>query len=543
MLAVLAAGGLLAGCGSHVLPALAPAPPRVLPMTPASVIGATEVPLRPDPVWAILDSAATRFKAGQTELDAGRLAAARDEFNAAVDVLLQSPTGARGDARLSAEYDRLLDRINALEGLAVREGDGFSAAKSEPAAIDDLLRVAVFDRPQPAATTAETVAADLATTVHDLPITVNLKVLSSIELLQGRLRPFLLEGLERGAPYMPMIQRVFKAEGLPLDLAYVPLIESAFMNNALSRASARGMWQFGLGTARDYGLQQNWFLDERSDPEKATRAAAQHLKMLIEMFGGDWNLALASYNAGQGTVERAIKRSKISDYWKLTATSKYLPRETREYVPMILASIIIARNPGQYGFEVGAAAPAAVERVTVPDALDLRIVAEWTGVPIERIRELNPELRRGTTPLGKHDLKVPLGTATTVEARLANADPSIFAPRHTVGRNETLATIARDFKLSVRDLAAANGLKTTAKVPTGQSLLVPSVPAPVLASRPASAMPGSTDKPTPATYRVKPGDTLASIARQFETTIGDLKRLNQLSTDLIIAGDRLTVRR
>ena len=143
---------------------------------------------------------------------------------------------------------------------------------------------------------------------------------------------------------------------MPLDLAYVPLVESAFKNNALSRASARGMWQFMPATGREHGLDQTWFVDERSDPEKATRAAAQYLKTLHKMFDGDWNLALASYNAGPGRLQGAIRRAKTSDYWKMTPTTRYLPRETREYVPMIMAAIIIAKNPALYGFEVGTAA-------------------------------------------------------------------------------------------------------------------------------------------------------------------------------------------
>src|SRR4030095_10775571 len=154
-----------------------------------------------------------------------------------------------------------------------------------------------------------------------------------------------------------MIQNVFKSEGLPLDLAYVPLVESAFKNNALSRVSARGMWQFMLGTGLEHGLDHTWFVDERADPEKATRAAAQYLKTLSRMFDGDWYFALASYNAGPGRLQGAVRRSKITDYWEITASSRYLPRETREYVPMILAAILIAKNPSLYGFEIGAAAP------------------------------------------------------------------------------------------------------------------------------------------------------------------------------------------
>jgi membrane-bound lytic murein transglycosylase D len=382
---------------------------------------------------------------------------------------------------------------------------------------------------------------------------LNSKVLSYVELFQGNLRSFMEEGLERGSQYLPMIQDVFKSEGLPLDLAYLPLIESAFKNTALSRASAKGMWQFELGTAKDYGLSQDWFLDERSDPMKATRAAAQHLKMLIQMFDGDWNMALASYNAGQGRILRAVKLSKQSDYWKLTSTSRYLPRETREYVPMVMAAIIIAKNPAQYGFNIDTVETPQSELVTIPNALDLRFIAEWTGVSIDDIRALNPELRRTLTPLGKHDLRVPLGTAASVEAKLATADASIFKPinLYTVKKGDTITSVARSHKISTDNLLQANDLKkgsrnTMPRLRPGQQLQVPFPSATATAAltstskRPVTPVVAS---PATTTYRVKPGDTLSAIARQFAMSVTDLKKLNQLSSDSISVGDKLTVRR
>ena len=177
-------------------------------------------------------------------------------------------------------------------------------------------------------------------------------MLAYIELFQGRLHDFIQEGMIRGGKYLPMIQSVFRAEGLPLDLAYVPLVESAFKPNALSRAKAKGVWQFMAGTGAENGLRRDWYIDERSDPEKATVAAAKYLQTLSKMFDGDWHLALASYNGGPGRMQRAIKRAGgVDDFWKLAAKAKLLPRETREYVPMILAAIVIARNPAQYGFD------------------------------------------------------------------------------------------------------------------------------------------------------------------------------------------------
>ncbi|HET9372680.1 MAG TPA: LysM peptidoglycan-binding domain-containing protein [Vicinamibacterales bacterium] len=484
------------------------------------------------------------FSEGRSEMEHGRIESARDHFDRAIDLLLSEPGGARSQPRLRAEFDSLLDRISALEVIALREGDGFTEAKSVPAALDDLLEAAMFERPTPAETTEETVIADLARTPHDLPIPINDKVLSYVELFQARLKDFMQAGLERGLQYLPMIQRVFREEGIPIDLSYVPLVESAFKVNAQSRASARGMWQFMLGTGREMGLQQNWFLDERADPEKATRAAAQYLKSLNNFFG-DWHLALASYNAGPGRVQRAMRLSRRSDYWELTATSRYLPRETREYVPMILAAVIIARNPTLYGFELGAPTPISYERVTVPGALDLRIIAEWASVEVEQIQALNPELRRTTTPTGSHELKVPYGTAATVQAKLDAADPGLFVKFdfHTVKRGETAAGIARKYGIKTADLLAANQLKTT-RLRANTVLTIPSRATSALpaAPKPTASAPSSSAS-TALTYRVRRGDTLFSIARQFDTTVATLKQLNSLSSDRINPGDRLTVRR
>ena len=517
-------------------------------VAPVVHVPASPVVLVADPVAVLIGAAEREFAKGEVELKAGRLVAARQYFDQAIDVLIDAPGGPRSSARLSVAFDRMIDRISALDVLALREGDGFTEAKSVPAVIDELLGATTFDTPPPPTmSTAETVADDLARTPHDLPITPNTRVLSYIELFQGRLRRFLEDGLARSQQYMPMILSVFKSEGLPLDLAYVPLIESAFKPNALSRASARGMWQFMQPTAQEYSLRQNWFLDERSDPEKATRAAAQYLKALGGMFDGDWNLALASYNAGQGRISRAVKKAKTFDYWKLTETTKYLPRETREYVPMIQAAIIIAKNPERYGFDVAPPAPIAYETVSINGALDLKFIAEWAGVSTEEIQKLNPELRRTTTPMGAHQLKVPLGTAPTIQAKLETVDASLFRTFkfHTVRRGETVTSIARKYNLKVADLREANGLAANAKVKANQSLSIPTPTTNALPSAAATrpAVTATARAATPQTYRVKPGDTLFSIARLFDITVGDLKRLNQLSSDRIGIGDRLTVRK
>jgi len=555
-LLVVSLSGWLIGCGARVPPPVLPPSshiPQPLPVEPFKGLPVTsEVAIVPDRIAGIIAKVEQRFQEGRAEWERGRFAAAREHFDGAVEIMLNLPEGARGEPRLQRAFEQLLDRISALELLSFRDADGLAESRSEPAAIDELLSAGMFDTPAPAATTADIVAADLQRTPHDLPITVNSKVLSYVELFQGRLRDFMQAGLDRGQRYLPMIQNVFKSEGLPLDLAYVPLVESAFKNNALSRVSARGMWQFMLGTGLEHGLDHTWFVDERAEPEKATRAAAQYLKTLNRMFDGDWYFALASYNAGPGRLQGAVRRSKKTDYWEITASTRYLPRETREYVPMILAAILIARNPTLYGFEIGAAAPLAYESVTVPGALPLATIAEWVDLEVEHLQDLNPELRRTTTPMTTHQLKVPVGTSATIQQKIAALDASEYRTFrfHSVKKGETLATIARRYSLTTKQLRDANELASS-KVSRNQTLMIPQRPAaalPTSAARPSAATRTMATASTstasgPQTYRVRQGDTLYSIARQFGTSIGDLRRLNQLSDDRIKIGDRLTIRR
>jgi membrane-bound lytic murein transglycosylase D len=465
---------------------------------------------------------------------------------------------------------------------------GFQEQPPEPAAIDQLRSIA-SETPAPTAETTEAVVEDLVTDAPEMEIPLNARVLSYVELFSGRLKTYLQDGLKRGAQYLPMIHAVFQEEGLPGELAYVPLIESAFKPNAVSSASAKGMWQFMRGTALENGLKHDWYIDERADPEKATRAAARYLKTLYGMFG-DWPLALASYNGGPGRVQRAMKSSGRTDFWALSSTSRFLPRETRDYVPLIMAAVIVARNPAQYGLEeVESSAAPLIERVALSEPLDLRRVADWLGVPLTELQQLNPELRRWTTPLraAEYELKVPEGGAEVVRARLAEADPALLTPvaRHTVKKGDTLNSVAKRLKVTRADLAAANYLSTSAKLRAGQQLVIPKPPALVPLSVPAApvapetqlaattgldtpagvdTLPAAASDPEPATvnastrpvaktapvkrnaevtvvHRVKSGETLTSIARRYGTSVASLKQWNRLRGSTILAGQRLTV--
>jgi membrane-bound lytic murein transglycosylase D len=321
-------------------------------------------------------------------------------------------------------------------------------------------------------------ADDLNVTQHiDIPL--NARVTSFVRLFTGRLKGYLEGGLERGAQFLPMIREIFRSEGLPQELVFVPLVESAFKPTALSRAKAKGVWQFIPSTGREHGLRRDWYVDERSDVEKSTRAAAKYLKTLYTLFG-DWHLALASYNAGPGRVQQAMRRSGHEDFWSIAAKGRYLPRETRDYVPLILAATVIARNPAEYGLSIAPAALQGVETVILPGPVDLRRIAEWAGTSLEVIQALNPELRRWITPMQVvgYELKVPEGTAAPVRASLAVATPAEMAPvdHYKVKKGDTLISIARRLGVARSDLAEANYLSSSARLSVGQRLIIPRAP-------------------------------------------------------------------
>ena len=459
--------------------------------------------------------------------------------------------------------------------------------------------------PTPGAVPAQVTAADLWSSAPDIDIPMNSQVKEFVALFTGKRKAFLEGGLSRGMRYLPMIRDILRAEGLPLDLAYVPLVESAFKPMAVSGAQAKGIWQFMSGTGLENGLTHDWYIDERAEAEKATRAAAKYLKSLRTMFKGNWALALAAYNAGQGRVQRALKRSGRSDFWALTGSTTYLPRETRNYVPSVMATMVIARDPAKYGFDIQPTDTPPVETVILPGAVDLRWIATWIGSSVRAIQALNPELRRWLTPIraADHPLKVPSGTGDIIRAHLAQARPDELAPLdwHTVEKGETLVAIARKLKVTRTDLAEANYLSTRARLQVGQQLMVPRAPALQLArqdSQPPAVAPGTSeaadvmasvdtqpktegeadlvasadvavetmvdaqpevdagidaavaanvpdapaDAPPPSVvHRVKRGDTLFSLARLYRTTVASLKRWNQLQSNTILVGQRLTI--
>jgi membrane-bound lytic murein transglycosylase D len=329
-------------------------------------------------------------------------------------------------------------------------------------------------------------------------------------------------------------------------------VESAFKTSALSRAKAKGVWQFMPETGRRFGLAQDWWVDERSNPEKSTRAAAQYLRELYEMFG-DWNLAMAAYNAGEGRVSRSLDRTGASDFWTL-ARAEVLARETRNYVPMIHAAIVVAKAPDKYGFDVTPEQALTYEKVAVRDAVDLRVIAECLGTGLDDVRLLNPELRRLATPANRSfDVRVPQGRAGTLQQCLRDLPPEkrVSFRTHTVARGQTLGSVARLYGARAADIASANGLGSGRRLPRGTQLIIPVSARAAASVRTAAVSPEmGRSRPTPAdlpagktrtSYIVKVGDTLASIASRYRITVGQLMAWNRLRGTRLSAGNTLTI--
>jgi len=309
----------------------------------------------------------------------------------------------------------------------------------------------------------------------DVPIVVNEAVLDAVAYYQFRTPKAFAAALQRSGRYLPLMRSILRENGLPEDIVYLAMIESAFKSQAHSRAAAKGYWQFIAGTGKRYGLRTTRDFDERSDPVKSTRAAAAYLRDLYEMFG-DWYLAMAAYNAGEGRVLRGLQRTGSRDYWELRE-ARALHRETRDYVPFFIASALIAKDPSRFGFDVVPDPPLEFDVVEVPRPVALARVAREIGTTVETLRSLNGELRRPSTPHGvaRYPLRVPKGAGPVLEARLESipAAPEIRERRLKVRKGDTLTRFAKRNHVTVAALREANGLRPNAKLRAGQLLVVP----------------------------------------------------------------------
>jgi membrane-bound lytic murein transglycosylase D len=463
-----------------------------------------------------------KFASGEQNYKAGHLEAARKDFDDAVDAMLQSGYDPNADAQLSELFHRVVDTVYTYELQAFRAGDGFNEAPAVPAPIDEVAEMTFPVDPRLKAR-AEEAAKNIS---HDLPLTVNDEVLSFLNFFQTpRGRAIVETGLRRAGRYREMIARVLSEEGVPQDLIYLAQAESAFQPTALSRAGARGMWQFVAYRGQEYGLRHTWWLDERQDPEKATHAAAQHLRDLYRLFG-DWYLAMAAYNCGPGNVQKGIERTGYADFWELYRRN-VLPKETKNYVPIILALTLIAKDAPHYGIQAEPEAPVASDIVKPGRAIDLRLVAETIDVDVETLRALNPSLLRLATPDDPaFELHLPPGSAERFSAEIADIPPDKWVSwrRHRVAAGETLTSIAKKYRVTPKAIADANNLEHTTALNTGEKLIIPAIE------------PTAENKRHMVSYRVRKGDTLGGIADRFSVETEDVRKWNHLSANRVSRG-------
>ena len=506
--------------------------PQILPITPPPYRLVLLQPPPPSLVDSVLSYAQWAFEAGQQDYRAGHLTKARQEFDLAVDTLLGSGLDVNADPRVAGMFQHIVDTVSSEEFAAFRAGDGFTEQKAETAPIDEIPELAV---PETGAGVidpklAATAEVELAAVQHDFPLTVNEYVLTYLNYFRTpRGRAIVETGLRRAGRYRPMIERVLTEEGLPHDLIYLAQAESAFQPTAVSRAQAVGLWQFMSDRGREYGLHRSWWVDDRQDPEKATRAAARHLHDLYDEFG-DWYLVMAAYNSGPGNVQKAIERTGYADFWELYKRN-VLPRETRNYVPIILALTLIAKDPGRYGISVSPEPYVATDRVKPGQPIDLRLVAETIDVDVETLHALNPALLRMVTPNDPNfELKLPAGTADRFLTGIADIPPAHWVTwrRHVVEEGESLTQIARVFHVTAAAIAEANGLDSHEPLDPGQKLIIP-------AEKSELALGKLTY------YRVRRGDTLDSVAEQFSVTPAEIVKWNHLQPARVTRGTRLRI--
>ena len=476
-----------------------------------------------DPVADLIARVEREYAAGEDNYKAGHLDAARQNFDRAFDLLLGSKLEINSDPRLENEFDRIVEGVNSFDMQALQQGDGFTEQKSEPAPIDEANEAAV---PVDANVKAKA-EAEIKSTRSDLPLMMTDQVAGYITYFSGRGRGTLENALVRSGRYEDMIRRILKQEGVPQDLIYLAQAESGFHPLALSRVGARGIWQFMASRARGYGLQRDWWIDDRQDPEKATRAAARHLKDLYQQFG-DWYLAMAAYNSGPGTVQSAVKRTGYADFWELYRRN-VLPRETRNYVPIIVAVTIMAKNPGQYGLDhLEKTQPLAADVVKIDYPVDLRLVAECVDASLTDLEDLNPSLLRMTTPKDhEFELHLPAGTKDKFQTAIAAipTDMRVWWRYHKVQPGDTLAAIARTYRSTPKAIAEANSLEEDVVLVPDSKLTIPIAPGKRAITEEATYARHATR------YRLRKGDTVQKVADNFGVPPAMIRRWNHLKGD------------
>jgi peptidoglycan lytic transglycosylase D len=503
----------------------------------------------------IIARAEDHFRKGKLNLEDSKREQAREEFDKAVDSILESGFDVRASQRLQTFYLELVERIyreevplqqpsvtstfvaqnNQTQDPAPQKATppqvGFRDQKFEPSPLDELSKLVLTDK-EKEVSGEDLLALEQSKRNVNFSFTLNPLIQQYINYYQGpRGRATMENGLRRSGQYMKLARKIFAEEGVPLDVTWLGQVESAWKPRAVSWAAASGLWQFIPSTGRMYGLRQNAYIDERNSYEQATRASARHLKDLANRYNGNWELAMAAYNTGAGNIDRAISRAGTANFWMIYP---YIAQETRNYVPNILAVILIAKNPEKYGFKgIKPDSAMAYDVVRVPTATSLQLVADASDTSVDHIRSLNPELKRDVTPRGDvYDVRIPAGRAKQFAAVIQRISPDRRETARviSVAPGEDLQNVANRTGVSVAQLQAMNSgvdLKTATKlvVPNSNVKLTKWVRA---TSAPAT---GQTAAPTLDKVRARKGDTIARIAAARNLDANDVARLNGIPVD------------
>jgi membrane-bound lytic murein transglycosylase D len=452
-------------------PPIVPQPNPYLTDVPAFLPAAPVMSDRRLKADALVQRAAQRFERGKSYYQRRDIAGSRREFDAAVDLMLEASTQNPADSPVYAHLlEGMVDEIHRRD-LAGMGASAVDEDRFEKAPLEDILEMTFPVDPR----LKDKVREQVAATVSQLPLSVNDAVLGYINYFSNRGRRTFINGLERAGRYRPMIQRVLDEEGVPRELIHLAQAESGFIPRAVSRKAAGGMWQFLAWRGQEYGLNRTPYLDERMDPEKATRAAARHLRDLYQEFG-DWYLALAAYNCGPVTVEKAVERTGYADFWELRSRG-VLPLETTNYVPIILAMTIMDKNAAEYGIRDLQSDPALeYDTVEIATPTSMTLVSDITEVALPELAALNPSILRRVAPAG-YALHVPKGAGDVLIPALESIPPEHREAwrMHRVGPGETLAEIGKRYGVAVNGIVALNNLASVETV-EGDRLVIPAAP-------------------------------------------------------------------
>ncbi|HTV06710.1 MAG TPA: LysM peptidoglycan-binding domain-containing protein [Acidobacteriaceae bacterium] len=476
-------------------------------------------------VEQVIKDVEAAYQNGLSNYQQGHLAAAKSNFDYAVDQMLSCGIDIKSTPELDTEFEHIVDAVNNIEMDALKQGNGLAPAP-EPTPVGVANDVTFPVDP----TIRAEAEAQLKTTHSDLPLVMNDYVASYINFFSKSQKGHatIVDTLNRLGRYKALIESILRQQGVPQDLIYQAAAESGFRPQAVNpRSGAGGMWQFMPGDA--YAPPRSAWFDERFDPVASTIAYAHYMKDLYKQFG-DWYLAMAAYDWGAGNIQRAVQHTGYADFWELYKRNN-LPAETKNYVPIILAVTIMAKNPGQYGLNDLTPDPPLLDDTVQTDySVGLPLVADLVGAPLQEIAGLNPSLLRGATPPDQtFDLHLPAGTKQLFEQRIAQipVDKRRYWRYHTIAPGDTLAGIARTYHVSVSDITEVNQLASTTDLSGVDGIIVPVAP---------RYEPSST-----TLYRVRHGDTLITIADRFGVTVTELRRWNHIPGYFVRTGRRIYV--